>query len=278
MPKRSTAKTPALLGAAAALGLVVGPAATAQEPPVARTPLTAPFTLTLGYDGSLLVKVLDIQLNAEVAAHNFRTSARLRTSGLLALFKKLDMRAGASGYVEGARVKPYTFQYLNTDGHKDRKVQVSWTGSEVTTTSAPVFPTLGDPPATPAQKLEAADPLTQLMRLTLTPANEEPCRGVMHFFDGKQRYDVSFDYRGTYAPDSRERGLGLVAPVRCTIQYREVAGYKKKKLADQGEGLREDVTIGLARVGAGGPWVMSYLAADTQFGRARILLHRLKAS
>jgi hypothetical protein len=235
--------------------------------------------LTLDYDGRLYLKVLELRVQQDAAGESFSSSARLTTYGVLALFRKLDMRAEGKGRLaETGLALPGAFGHYNASNKKPRHVTATWAGGEVVSTSSPQYPSMGDPPASPAQKLEAADPLTQALRIALTPASGDPCKGVLKFYDGKQRYDAILSPDGARELEGRETRLGLTAPIKCRLVYREVAGFKKKPEAEQGEGLKKHVTVGFARIGAAGPWVISFARADTQFGQAEIVLNRMSGS
>lgn len=235
-----------------------------------------PLHLSLNYDGSLYVKVLDVSVDQVLDGKAFQASAHIKTSGILAVFRKINLRAQTQGRLERDIPLPKTFSYLNNDGHKNRQVTATWSPTDVSTRSSPQFPNMGDPPATREQKLEAADPLTILTRMTMLPSGEKPCEGVSQFYDGKQRYDVEYSYRGAATPDARERKLGITSAVRCSLAYHEVAGFKKKPADQRGQGLRHDVLVGLGRIGAAGPWVISFLHADTFLGAAEIDLVNAK--
>ncbi len=244
----------------------------------ARAQPAAPLKLSLGYDGRFYVKVLEMALEQEIDADSFRASTRISTWGLGAIVKKLDQRAASAGRIEGARVLPGTFWHQNIDGRRDRRVTTQWRGAEVTTVSAPAYDFLGDPPASRAQKLGAADPLTQFVRITRASTAAGPCSGDTHFFDGKQLYDFDFARpRPGGEPSGREKGLGLVNPVVCEVQYREVAGFKKKPPEERSQGLKGAIQARFGQLGPGGPWLLSSLQAETKWGRAVIDLRRVKA-
>ncbi len=238
---------------------------------------TAPLKLSLGYDGRFYVKVLEMALEQEMNADSFHTATRVNTWGLGAIVKKLDQRAASTGRIEGARVLPGTFWHQNIDGRRDRRVTTQWRAGEVTTVSAPTYDFLGDPPASRAQKLGAADPLTQFVRITRASTAAGPCSGDTHFFDGKQLYDFDFARpRPGGEPSGREKGLGLVNPVVCEVQYREVAGFKKKPPEERSQGLKGAIQARFGQLGPGGPWLLSSLQAETKWGRAVIDLRRVK--
>jgi len=255
---------PTLTALAAAALLTAWPA-TAQAPAYADS-----LRLTLNYDGRLIVKVLDVRVEQTVRDGAYTSSARLVSSGILALFKRLDQRASVEGRLRDGRPEPAVFRHRNLGG---RSVTASWTGSDVTTQAAPAYSSLGDPAATRAQRAEAVDPLTQVLRMALTPDGRNPCQaGTRRFFDGKQRYDLDFVFSGARTPDRRERRVGLTDTIGCTVRYREVAGFRRKPPEQRGQGLRGAVTVGFGRYGQGGPWVLSSLRAGTRLGDAVIEL------
>ena len=253
---------------AAAL-LSIGGSALAQPP--------QSLKLNLGYDGLFYVKVLEMSLRQEMDADSFRASTHINTWGLGALVKKLDQSASSTGRIDGARVLPGTFSHQNIDGKRDRRAATQWRGGEVTTTSTPAYDFWGDPPATRAQKLSAADPLTQFVRITRASTAAGPCGGDTHFFDGKQLYDFDFARpRPGGPPSDREKKLGLVNPVVCEVQYKEVAGFKKKPPEERSQGLKSAILARFGQLGPGGPWLLSSLRAQTKWGAANIELRRVK--
>lgn len=252
----------------------IAPPALAQGP-TAVTADSKPMRLDLGYDGRLYIKVLDIQFNQTASPEAFTSKVRLVTYGLLRAFRKLDMRANAQGRVINGEPEPGMINHQNIDGKRNRKVNAVWTGSDVITTSSPTYDNMGDPPATRTQRITAADPLTNFMRMTLASSHDGPCQGKARFYDGKQLYELDFAGPKPYSLDSRERRMGLVNPLRCTVRYIEIAGFKKKPADDKNGGLKRPITTDWAQVGVGGPWVLSSLSAETPLGDAVIELARM---
>jgi hypothetical protein len=249
-----------VLAAAVSLGLLAAAPARAQDP----------LHLQLSYDGSLYVKVLEVAVDQVLDNRTFQASAHVKTFGLLALLQKINLRARSEGRFENAAVLPRTFSYVNADGRKNRHVSAVWSPADVSTEAEPRFTNMGEPAATKEQRLEAADPLTVLTRITVLPQADKPCQGVSQFFDGKQRYDLEYSYRGPAQPDEREKRLGVTSAARCGLTYREVAGFKRKPASQRTQGIRHEISLGLGRIGPDGPWVISYIKADTFLGRAEI--------
>ena len=259
--------TKTALIAAAALAL----AAPVPNHVHAQTP-SDPARLSLGYDGRLyVIKVLDMHFDQQITPNAFSAAAELRSYGVLAAFKHFNIKAAASGDIT-ASVTPETFSYVNEDGKRTRQVKVGWRPSDVWTSSQPAFGNFGDPPASRDQKLAAADPLTQLMRIAT--AVQKPCEGAPRLFDGKQLYELAFSGGHADAPDGDLRALGVTRLVRCTVRYNEIAGFKKKSDAKRNGGLKGPISVAFGQMGSDGPWVLADVRADTPLGPADIVLRR----
>jgi hypothetical protein len=139
----------------------------------------------------------------------------------------------------------------------------------------PAYSSLGDPPASLPQKLAATDPLTALVRMTIGGSRETTCGRTYQFFDGKQLYALDFGPPQDTPPTFREMRLGLVGHFRCDVRFREVAGFSQKPPGKRNQGLQRPINVDFARVGEGGPWVISALHAETPLGWAGVELSRL---
>jgi hypothetical protein len=236
--------------------------------------------LSLAYDGRLILKVLDIKVEQRISPAGFGASAQLASFGALALFKTFDVKATTEGRIQDGEARPGVFHYENKDGRRDRHVAAIWSASDVDVTSTPPYGDLGHPAATLAQKLAATDPLTQLMRMTLASNQANPCGGGAHlFFDGKQLYSLDFGagVAGGELLDNQQR-LGLANLVRCSVRYREVAGFKAKPPEQRNQGLKRAIEVTFAQVHTGGPWVMALMRADTPLGPAYVELRHARIS
>src|SRR5262249_35831014 len=156
------------------------------------------------------------------------------------------------GRIEDGEAHPGVFHYENDDGKRDRHVVATWTASDVAVTSTPPYGDLGQPPASHAQKLASADPLTQLMRMTPVSVQPPPCAGGAHlFFDGKQLYALDFG-AGVAGGEllENQNHLGLTNLVRCSVRYREVAGFKAKPPEQRNQGLKRAIEVTFAQLGS----------------------------
>ena len=231
--------------------------------------------LSLGYDGKLLFKVLDIQVEARANAQGFSATSRLVSYGVLRAFKHVDQRASSQGRMAGGAPEPGVFETQNMGGKTHRRMRVVWSARDVAMIADPPFANLGDPPATREQALAAADPLTQLMRITFGASRERTCARSYLFFDGKQLYDLDFANARDGTPGAREKRLGLTHMFRCDVRFREIAGFGKKPAARRNQGLERPINVDFAEIGDEGVWVLSGLHAQTPLGWAAIELSRM---
>jgi hypothetical protein len=260
-------KSHRLLCFAAALTLAA-PAASAETPPG--------FRLVLDYDGALVIKVLDLRIEQTVTADRFVSSARMKSYGVLSLFKRLDVKAQSTGRLRGDRPAPAQFRHSNMDGVFNRSVEVVWRPDEVTTSAMPGYPTPGDPAPTKAQKLGAADPLTALMRLAMPEPGASPCGRTARLFDGRQLYAVEIAAAAPKALTPRERSLGLADGVRCGLTFSEVAGFDAKPGRGRNQGLKGPLSIDFARTAEDGPWVITGLRGKTPLGEATVTIRAVR--
>ncbi|MDB5421704.1 MAG: hypothetical protein JWR59_1651, partial [Brevundimonas sp.] len=100
--------------------------------PARAQPAIPEMRLSLGYDGRVLVKVLDMQIEQRATAHGHSSSARLVSSGLLAAFKHVDERANASGRIAQGDPRPGSFSYTNLAGKTRRRAETTWSDGQVT--------------------------------------------------------------------------------------------------------------------------------------------------
>ena len=162
----------------------------------------------------------------------YQISSVVKTTGIADLFVDYDMRVSASGYIRDNGLQTYSYVSQNNDGKKNRRVEMIYGQDDVSMTAKPAFGDLGDPAATPEQKLKALDPLTALISNGFEPRTpENPCGGPLVTFDGKQLTKLTLTYQGPADIKTKAwRGRGY----ECHVELDRVAGYKK---GDKGKNL-----------------------------------------
>lgn len=230
----------ALAGLAAAL--CASSALAAPPPPPS-------LSVSAGYEGSLLIKLLDLRLRTRVSAQRYSTDAHAESSGAVSFIRRFDINAASVGGFNQARPVPAAYVQHSLEGKKHSSRTL-------------VFRTPNIPP----------DPLSQGLRLTATPMNSAPCPGVMPTFDGKQRYDLILNYVGRGALAPGQQGFGLSQPVQCRLDFRPVSGFK----ANNQQGLRRfvqgDIRATFAKAAGAGIWVATDISANTMVGGLHLRL------
>ncbi len=258
----------------AAIALMFGAAAQAQPQPQSN------LKMTMDYDGVLYalnvapVKVLVVHATGEAIPGGYATGVVMQSYGILRALKKVDINASSSGKVgPDLQPRPGVFTYIHHDGKRVRHVKVAWEANDVQVTSSPPFFDLGQPPASLRQKLDATDPLTQIVRVTNAVGPQAICHGPDRFFDGKQLYYLEFT-PAQRAPITREaKALGITSAAQCNVSFTEVAGFKAKKAGEsRTQGLTTPITMVFGQIGANGPWVIYNIHAGTVIGYANIML------
>ncbi|MGE3302105.1 MAG: DUF3108 domain-containing protein [Hyphomonadaceae bacterium] len=195
----------ALLGAGVA-------ASAAQEERV----FTAAYTVHIGpLQG-------DFDLRFAVRGERYEATATRRSRGLARTLvgDKQDYRYAANGAVAATRLLPAAYEHQG--GRRNRLVKVAFDGAAVTTTASPAM-SLGEPPASAAQKEGAIDFLSFFVAAALAPGADQPCQRTLRVFDGRALFDMAL------APAGREK---VSTPAwsgqayRCSVQYTPIAGYR----------------------------------------------------
>lgn len=184
-------------------------------------------------------KTASASLTADISATRYRIAVDSRAEGLVGWFVDSSVAMVSTGIVTPRGLVPLRYDSSVQDGSKHRRVLVDFTPGEVLVSVSPKYSDWGFPAPGAAQKLEAVDPLTAILGLTLriraTPAN--PCGGPLRIFDGKQRYDLRLTYSGRF---NWNADVYKGPAIRCDVDYIEIAGFKAKSAKEKADG-RADI-------------------------------------
>ena len=156
---------------------------------------------------------------------DYAAYADVRTSGLGALLKKMEIWAVSRGRVAGdGTLRPAFHVQQNTD-KKNRRVEMNYGSDAVAVDIRPRLGSQGVPPATPAERFAALDTVSALLHMTRR--GDEVCSGSVPVFDSKQRYNLRLSPVG----EARVKYLGDKQPAtHCHIYYEPIAGYDPEDL------------------------------------------------
>lgn len=173
-------------------------------------------------------------LTADISPTRYRIAIDTRAEGFLDWFVNSSVAMVSTGIVTPRGLIPLRFDSSVQDGSKHRRVLVDFTPGEVLVSVSPKFSDWGFPTPSAAQKLEAVDPLTSVLGLSLRlrATRTNPCGGPLRIFDGKQRYDIrlTFDARLNWNTDVY-KGPAL----KCDVDYVEIAGFDAKSAKEKAD-------------------------------------------
>jgi len=233
---------------AALSGLLVSASLVIAAPSNAAPP-SPTLSVSTVYEGTLLIKLLDMRLRTHVSSQKFSTDVHVESSGAVSFIRRFDINAAAVGAFERGRAIPTAYVQHSLEGRKRSS------RTEVWRAPSPVV-----------------DPLTQGLRLTATPLTSAPCPGVMPTSDGKQRYDLILTYRGRGELAPGQQSMGLTQPVLCRLDFRPVSGFKNNNQQGLRQFVRSDIRATFAKAAGAGVWIATDISADTLVGGLHLRL------
>lgn len=219
-----------------------------------REALSAPPTLSVStvYEGSLLIKLLDLRMHNHVTGQRFSNDVHVESSGAVSFIRRFDINAASVGSFDHGRPVPAAYVQHSLEGRKRSSRTLVWRAPSA-----------------------VMDPLTQGLRLSATPLNSQPCPGVMPTSDGKQRYDLILNYVGPGVLAPGQPGMGLTQPVQCRLDFRPISGFKSNNQQGLRQFLRGDIRATFAKASGAGVWVATDISADTLVGGLHLRLTSL---
>lgn len=160
----------------------------------------------------------------------------MKTSGLAALLKKMDIWAVTRGTVGAdGSLRPTYHVQQNTD-KKNRRVEMNYdnTANSIDVNIIPRLGSQGVPPASPAQRFAAYDTVTALLHMMRKGRQNADalCTGSVPIFDSKQHYNLRLAPVGT----AKVKFLGdKDQTIHCYAYYEPVAGFDPEDLPDAEE-------------------------------------------
>jgi hypothetical protein len=223
-------------------------AATVPDAPARETRLEVPaghVRVDAVYSSSvLLLTVGEISLQAEFSPSGYDAQAYVEAAGLAALFTDFDIRAEVEGRRGSSGARPDRYAHVERTGRKVRSVEVSFGTGAAVSVAEPPFGSLGQPPASAADRTGVIDPMTAFFRLSdrMSARGGPGCSGRLPVFDGKQRYNLRLEDGGTRQARTRAwRGEVRV----CNAYYEPISGYDPEDYPSASE-LRHPLSIWIA--------------------------------
>lgn len=182
------------------------------------------------------IKMITAHYNGYIDGERYAAYTDIKTSGLGALLKKMEIWAVSKGMFDPSGLTPDFHVQQNMD-KKNRRVEMNYDNA-LGTVDVNILPTLGSqgvPPATPAERYSAEDTISAILTLMMQGQRlEQPlCGGDVRVFDSKQHYNLRLERIGT----AKERVGGKKVPTTlCHVYYEPINGFDPEDLPSTEEG------------------------------------------
>ena len=242
---------------AALLCLVAAPSAISADVSesdvgaVASAPQSTKFRVD--YTGSLFVFPLgQLTVAGEINDYGYSVRADMQSAGLGKLSKDGGMWSTSLGYYDQSGMKP-TEHIIKKLDKKGRIVKITYPDGKPVTSIQPRFGSMGQPPASEAERAEAVDVLSGIVQMMMMghEYGSAPCEGTLKMFDGKQRYDLNLKSVGE--ADIRQSSY-TGRTVRCHMFMENISGYDTEDLLTQEEAATP-LDVYMANFEEAGLWI-----------------------
>lgn len=182
------------------------------------------------------IKMITAHYNGYIDGPSYAAYTDIKTSGLGALLKKMEIWAVSKGSFERSGLTPEFHVQQNMD-KKNRRVEMNYDASEKAV-DVEILPTLGSqgvPPASPEERYSAKDTISAILTMMMQGQRlDQPlCEGHVRVFDSKQHYRLRMEVLGT----GKERiGRKKVPTTVCAVYYEPINGFDPEDLPSTEEG------------------------------------------
>ncbi len=182
------------------------------------------------------IKMITAHYNGYTQGDTYAAYTDIKTSGLGALLKKMEIWAVSKGTFTRAGLTPDFHVQQNMDG-KERRVEMNYdnTAGSVDVNIIPTLGSQGVPPASPVERYSADDTISAILTLMMQGQRlDQPlCEGSVAVFDSKQHYNLRMERAGV----GKEKIGGKKVPTTiCKVYYEPVNGFDPEDLPNQEEG------------------------------------------
>lgn len=218
----------------AALCLLTAQPASAGSEGAKASAAPANSTYDLNYDLTILGLPLgNVRVHTNLNGSGYSAMSTLKTSGLVNLFWKSQIRAQSYGWLTNGALRPSNYSSWSIN-HRDKRQEVAliYRPEGPLLSANPPYKT-DKYPVSDEQKKATLDPVSAMVFVTtgMSADAKNPCGSVARVFDGARRYDVALAYLKSVDVEL-DNDLYRGPVFLCQIHYRQIAGFKQKILQE----------------------------------------------
>ena len=233
----------------------------------------APRTLDLAYKvyaGGFLIAKSDFRVR--FLSNRFDARFTIEPRGIPALFKTFRLESQSDGLMTWRHVEPLRFSTVYWKKERRRRwVHIEYgtnPGPEIEAVPAPRQDRRAEVPE--PLRVGALDPISAALVLSDRIRRAERCEAALDVYDGRRLFRVSLGHLGSVQIGSSSGGSYRGPALKCRMHMEKVAGFNHKELKTGR--YPETMTVLLAQVVPGGPWLPIRLEADHALGRMVVRL------
>lgn len=181
------------------------------------------------------LRMIKANFTGYIDGERYAAYTDLKTSGLGALLKKLEIWAVTRGQVTPTKLHPDFHVQQNMD-KKNRRVEMNYDNGaqQVDVAILPPLGSQGVPPASPKERFEAHDTISAILSMTGQGkfVGGRLCDGSVPVFDSKQHYNLRMERSGTKRVKYKKK---KVDTIKCNVYYEPISGFDPEDLPDPEE-------------------------------------------
>ncbi len=178
------------------------------------------------------VELGKFRFQSVVENNNYKITGRTKLKLMSGLAMDWRMNIHSKGEVTHAGPQPMNFGY-SFQNRKGKAKKRNITFNQLPNGDLEVLPKpkvrKGHIPLRQAHLKNVYDPLSALIKLTLNegePLGRGVCNKTIRLFDGKERYDIAFQYKSVKVAEVGHKKLSKAKSYVCSLKYIPVSGHK----------------------------------------------------
>jgi hypothetical protein len=215
------------------------------------------------------------EFDSQAEQESYTLAASAHLSVLLGAFT-WDGQTRSFGLIAKERTRPAAFSFDFKSNVKAGSTTLGFSDDSVTSiTQLP--PATVNPAAIPLREDHlkgVVDPLTALMVLS-RGTSSKPCQRRISIFDGRERFDLLFSYKGEMAVTELQASGQPGVAVLCKVRYLPIAGHRVDP-DTQFMAANEEIEVALRPIPAANVFVPYLITVPTRIGTASLLSKRVE--
>ena len=166
---------------------------------------------------------------------------------IISLFFDWKGRVSSNGTVQGNRANPKSYSFTFRSSKKSGRLNMTFANGNVVQVVERPHKGLSRKhvPVKPEHLRGVVDPMSALMMIKRGRSLRTACNQKIPVFDGKQRFDLKFSYKGMVRVSRNDTGAYAGPVVVCRVRYQPISGYKPSNKTTQYIAKSRDIEIWL---------------------------------